>query len=467
MLFQRNDKAFTTTDDSNVKCHRCQKRGHKKKDCPKDLPKVLATRDSKTKSKSEMNSVNSWTPRKSEHNEGNEMAKTFVSDFEKMATVDERSKSAVDSTDFLIMTNTQHTPTQAKAENLLKTTVKSQSPEKFWNENQSQQPMSQVPSSPGYPFQPTLKDVQKINLLFEQRNGHPLQQGGYQLHKPFLFNQHMQQSLMQKPIFTGNMPYQHSNVGHDIRFDQHFLQQQQSLQAKIEEERQNQNIQMASEHNVQVPNVNSNIKLNLYLENTTQNDVYLVKPHPLSRNKNCYEQDVIQYKQIADTQQLYKDFPPAEHDGHKVSKKSHIQPAVQSSRNKDHGKQRQNFKSYPGPTQQNPQNSEDAGRLQSNSPKHHNGNKQRNTKNQQESVRQRHNSQSYQDPTRQRNDSQNYQELNHLTEKSVNYQNNSAFHPNNRQQTMDISNSFVSTLYVIISSAFTHFRSFLMFIGGI
>ena len=455
MLFQRNDKAFTTTDDSNVKCHYCHKRGHKVKDCPKVLP----TRDGKTKSKSDINSVNSWTPRKSEHSEGNGMTKTFVSDFEKMATVEERLKSAIDSTDFLTMTNTQHTPTQLKAENLLKTTVKSQSPEKFWNENQSQQPMSQVPSSPGYPFQPSLKDVQNINLLFEQRNGHPLQQGGYQVHKPFLFNQQLQQPPMQKPVFTGNMPYQHFNVVPDIRFDQHLLQQQQSLQAKIEEERQNQNIQMASEHNVHVPNVNSNVKLNWYLENPTQSDVYLVKPHPLSRNQNFHEQDVIQYKQI-DTQQLYKDLPPAEHDGHKVSKKSHIQPAVKSSRNKDQGKQRQNFKSYPGPTQQNPQNSEDAGRLQSNSPKHHNGNKQRNTKNQQESVRQRHNSQGYQDPTRQRNDSQNYQEMNHHIEKSVNYQNNSAFHPNNRQQTMDISDSFVSALYVII-------RSFLMFAGGI
>ena len=183
MLFQQNSKAYGTADNSNVQCHHCHKRGHKVKDCPR----VLATRDSKAKSKSDMSNVNSRTPRKSEYNEVNEMTKTSVSDFEKMTIVDEKSKSAVDSTDFLTML----TPTQAKVENMLKAVVESQSPERFCNENQPQQTMSQVPSSPGYQFQPSVKDVQNINLLFAQHNGHLLQQGGYQSQQPFLLNQHL------------------------------------------------------------------------------------------------------------------------------------------------------------------------------------------------------------------------------------------------------------------------------------
>ena len=436
MLFQQNSKAYGTADNSNVQCHHCHKKGHKVKDCPR----VLATRDSKAKSKSDMSNVNSRTPRKSEYSEVNEMTKTSVSDFEKLTIVDEKSKSAVDSTDFLTML----TPTQAKVENMLKTVVESQSPERFCKENQPQQTMSQVPSSPGYQFQPSVKDVQNINLLFSQHNGHLLQQGGYQSQQPFLLNQHLPQSLMQKPVLTGIMPYQHSNVVPDIPFDQYLLQQQQRLQAKIEEEHQNQNIQMTSEQNIQVPNVNPTVKLNWQFENTLQNDIYPVKPHPLSKNQDHQAQNVIQYKQAVDTQQLYQDASPAEYDGHKLSKKGHMQPAAQSARTKDQGKQR----SYPGPTHQNPQNSEDAGQLQNNSQKYHNGNKQRNKQNQQESVRQRQNSEGYQDATRQRNDSRNYQESNHHREKSVKYQNNSNIHPQNRKQTLDSSNSFVSTLFV-------------------
>ena len=431
MLFQRNDKGFTTADDSNVKCHLCHQKGHKKRDCPN----VSATRDSKTKSKLDINNFNSRTPSKREHSEGKETTRTFVSDFEK-------------------------TPTQAKSDNLLKTAVKSPSPEKFWNGNQSHEPIIGFLSPLGYPLQPSRTDIQQINMLFPQHgdhqfqhDGHQLQHGGHQLQQLFLFNQHPQLSPMQKPVLPSNTQYQHSNVP-NIHFDE--FQEQQSLQTKIEEERR------------------------------LQNDAYPVKSTALS--KNLPAQHVIQYNQITDAQQLYRnfptvghdnqitdaqqlcrDFPPVGHEGQKLSKKGHIQPVVQSSRNKDHGKQKQSFNNHQGPAQQNSQSSEHAGRLQNNSPKYCNGNKQRNKQNQQESVRQRHNSQGYQDPSRQRNDSENYQETNHHRQKSVNCQNNPDTQLSSRQETMDSSNSFVSTLYVIITSTFklflTFFKGFLIFAG--
>ena len=143
--------------------------------------------------------------------------------------------------------------------------------------------------------------------MFAQHGLHQLHHSGLQLRQPFLFNQHLQQPLIQIPIPSSNMSHQHYNVVPNIHFDQHLLQQQRSLQAKIEEEQQNQKRLLISQHNLQVPNENSTVKPNWHIKNP----VKISKPRPLLRNPNLPVHNVIQRTQIFDPQQLYSTFLPA------------------------------------------------------------------------------------------------------------------------------------------------------------
>lgn len=185
----------------------------------------------------------------------------------------------------------------------------------------------QVPLLLGYPFQPIVMNTQNINPMFTQHGLHQFHHSGLQLRQPFLFNQHLQQPLIQIPIPSGNIPHQHYNVVPNIHFDQYLLQQQRSLQAKMEEEQQNQKRHLISQHNLQVLNVNRNVKPNWHIESTTK----IGKPPPLMRNPDLPVHNVIQRMQISDPQQFYRSFLPDRQNYQELVSQSHNSQDCQDS----------------------------------------------------------------------------------------------------------------------------------------
>lgn len=119
--------------------------------------------------------------------------------------------------------------------------------------------------------------------------------------------------------YRNQFPIQHYNVVPNIHFDQHLLQQQRRLQAKIEEEQQNQKQHLKSQHNLQVPDLNPNVKRNWHIESTMK----ISKPPPLLRNPDLPVQNVIQRAQISDPQQLYSTFLPAKQNYQELVSQRH------------------------------------------------------------------------------------------------------------------------------------------------